>query len=112
MNVEQLAERLSLTMICKGEDYPREISGGVYCCDLLSITMGRAPANGAWVTVMANINAVAVAVLCDLACIVIAEGMEIDQKMIDKAQEQGVTVLKSDEPVFLCAKKIDGCVAP
>ena len=44
----------------------------VFCCDLLSIAMGKAPQGSAWVTVMANVNTLAVASLTDVACIIIA----------------------------------------
>ena len=37
----------------------------IFCCDLLSIAMGKAPAGCAWVTVMGNKNTVAVASLTD-----------------------------------------------
>lgn len=83
----------------------REIHG-VYCCDLLSIVMGRAKADDAWITVMGNINAVAVAVLADVSCIVLSEGMGIDEESIAKAQEQDVCILKSDLPTFELSRKI------
>ncbi len=41
-------------------DMEREITRA-FCCDLLSVAMGKAPAGCAWVTVMANINTLAVA---------------------------------------------------
>lgn len=47
-------------------DAEREITR-VFCCDLLSVAMGKAPAGCAWVTVMANINTLAVASLTDTA---------------------------------------------
>ena len=45
----------------------------LFCCDLLSIAMGKLPENSAWVTVMANINTLAVAMLAEAACIIFAE---------------------------------------
>lgn len=104
--VEAMAQELGLTIIEGGEGLSREIDGGIYCCDLLSIVMGRAPAGGVWVTVMANLNAVAVAVLCDLSCIVIAEGMAIDEATRQKAREQNVVVLFSEKPVYDTAAAI------
>lgn len=98
--VEEMARELGLTVIEGGNGLSREISGGVYCCDLLSIVMGRAPAGGVWVTVMANLNAIAVAVLCDLSCVVIAEGMAIDEATRQKAREQEVVLLFSERPVY------------
>lgn len=106
-NVREMAEKLGLGVVCGGDGLDSALDGGVYCCDLLSIVMGRAPEGGAWITVMANINAVAVAVLCGLACVVIAEGMEIDGLTVKKAQEQGVVLLSSTKPVYETAKEID-----
>lgn len=44
----------------------------------IELCYGRAPQNSAWVTVMGNVNAVAVAVLADTACIVLAENAPLD----------------------------------
>lgn len=71
-----------------------------YCCDLLSIAMGRMPQGAAWVTVMANINALAVAALADAACVILAEGSKLDVLAVAKAKEKGITVLQTDRPVF------------
>ena len=66
MTVEQLAQELGLTVLCGGEPLSRQVES-VYSCDLLSFVMGRAPADSAWVTVMGNMNAMAVALLADWA---------------------------------------------
>ncbi|RGB65018.1 DRTGG domain-containing protein [Provencibacterium massiliense] len=105
--VSELAKALGFEVVCPGEDPHREVSGGVYCCDLLSIAMGRARSDGVWVTVMANVNAVAVAVLCDVACVVIAEGMAIDETTRQKAVDQGVCLLHTDLPIYDAAKAAD-----
>lgn len=73
---------------------------GVYCCDLLSIVMSKAFEGAAWVTVMANINSIAVASLRDIACIILAEQVMPDETVLAKAKEQGITVLLSRKPVF------------
>ena len=80
-------------------DRDREISG-VYCCDLLSIVMGKAPSDCAWVTVMANINAVAVASLAEIGVIVFADGVKPEEAVILKAKENGINILLSDKNVF------------
>ena len=88
-------------------DTEREI-GGVFCCDLLSIAMGKAPADSAWVTVMANINTLAVASLTDVACVVLAEGASLDEATLKKAAEQEINVFASSEHIFETALKING----
>lgn len=86
-------------------DPQRELSR-VFCCDLLSIAMGKAPADGVWVTVMGNRNTLAVASLTDTACIVLAEGVSLDGGTLAKAEEEGIAVLSTDLPSFDIALEI------
>lgn len=83
----------------------REISR-VFCCDLLSIAMSKAPADGIWVTVMGNRNTLAVASLTDIACIVLAEGVSLDEGTLSKAAEEGIAVITTELPVFDMALRI------
>ena len=77
-----------------------------YCCDLLSIVMGRAPAGCAWVTVMGNMNSVAVASLAEIGAIILADGIKPDENALKKAEENGINIFLSDQPVFDTAIKI------
>ena len=102
MTVRELKEKGGFEVIEEGAAAKRVISGP-YCCDLLSIAMGRAPEGCAWVTVMGNINTLAVAALTDAACIILAEGIRLDDAAKQKAREQGITVLGTSKPVFEAA---------
>ena len=73
MKVCDIAEKLSLKPLSVA-DSSREVTG-VYIGDLLSWVMGRADCGDAWITIMSNINIVAVASLADVACIILAEGV-------------------------------------
>lgn len=86
-------------------DPEREISK-VFCCDLLSIAMGKAPANSVWVTVMGNKNTLAVASLTDTACIILAEGVTLDEGTLKQAETEGIAVLASGLPVFDMALQV------
>ena len=77
-----------------------------YCCDLLSIVMGKAPAGCAWVTVMGNMNSVAVASLAEIGAIILADGVKPDANAIKRAEENGINIYLSDDPVFDTALKI------
>lgn len=102
MTGKELAAACGFTLACGSGE--REIEGGIYCCDLLSIVMGRAPADGLWVTVMGNLNSIAVAVLTDSACILLAEGMGLDEDAKARGDQQDVTVLKTSLPVYEAAR--------
>jgi len=103
MTVKQLVDSLSLKVICM-PDGDREVTGG-YAGDLLSWVMGRANSGDAWITIMSNVNIVAVATLADPSCIVLSEGVGIDAEVLEKAKSVGVNILGSDEDTFaLCAR--------
>ena len=97
MTVNQLAGCGFKTIALPDGD--REING-VYIGDLLSWVMGRAQADNAWITIMSNINIFAVASLADTACIILAEGVEVAQDVIDTANQKGVNILSSSEPAY------------
>lgn len=99
MTVQELLDSGRFETVNIGDGTEREITTP-FCCDLLSIAMGRAPEGCAWVTVMGNMNTLAVATLADAACIILAEGTDLDEVAEKKAKDQEITVLKTEEPVF------------
>ena len=101
VTVERLANKLSLDALCLPEP-EREITGG--CAgDLLSWVMSTAKEGDAWVTIMSNVNVIAVASLCDVACVVLAQGVVLEEKELATAKEKGINILASSLPAFtLC----------
>lgn len=98
MKVAQAAEKLKLkvlSMPCPD----REISGG-YVGDLLSWVMGRVSEGNAWIMIMSNINIVAVASLADVACVILAESVTLDQSIIDTANAKNINILSTDLSAF------------
>lgn len=77
----------------------REVSGA-YIGDLLSWVMGRAQADNVWITIMTNVNIVAVASLADTSCILLAEGVTPEQSVLDTAEAKGVNILQSAKPIY------------
>lgn len=98
MTVKELAQKLELTILTEG-DLKKEVTG-CYSGDLLSWVMSKAKPGDAWLTVMGNINAVAVAVLTDCACIILTENAPLDDVALQKAELQGVTFLRSDKNAY------------
>ncbi len=104
MTLKQLIEPMELRVLVEG-DLSRPVTGGT-CGDLLSWVMGRAQADSVWITVMGNVNAVAVAVLADVACILLAEDAPLDDAARQKAEAQGVTVLQSSQAIYQLAVRL------
>ena len=104
MNVSDFADKLNLKVLTETE-LDRPVTG-CYIGDLLSWVMGRASTGDIWITIMNNINIVAVASLTDCACILLCEGVNVEQQIIDKANSQGIIILQSDKTAFKLAKLI------
>ena len=98
MTVRELAESCGFgtVSLANGE---HQVSG-VYVGDLLSWVMGRASEGDAWVTIMSNVNIVAVCTLADPACIVLSEGVSPDEETLKRAKEQGVNILSTELDTF------------
>jgi predicted transcriptional regulator len=79
-----------------------------YCGDLLSEIMGNAPAGCAWLTVQGHQNIVAVAVLREMSAIIITGGQEPDEETIQKADQEGIPILRWPNSSYRLAGLIFG----
>ena len=102
MTVSALAEKLNMKVLTSKDYEDREITG-CYIGDLLSWVMGRAESGDAWITIMNNINIVAVASLSDAACIILCEGVGADEAIISKANSEGIIILQTELTAFEAA---------
>jgi hypothetical protein len=109
MTVERLAAACGFEILQGGEALQKTVTGG-FCGDLLSWVMGRAFSGCAWITIMGNENAVAVAVLADVACVILAAGASLDLTAATRAKENGVAVLKSGVGAFEIAVAVAGAL--
>ena len=104
MTVTELKDTLSLTPVTLPEG-DREIQGA-YIGDLLSWVMGRAQADNVWLTIMSNLNIVAVATLADVSCIILCEGVTLDENVKNTAEAKGVNILTTEAPAYETAKRL------
>lgn len=108
MTVKQLQQATDLKALCLPE--PEREFKGVYIGDLLSWVMGRAGEDNVWITIMSNINVVAVASLADVSCVILAEGVTLASDVLETAKQKGVNVLCSELPAYETAMAISGAV--
>lgn len=98
MTVKELLKKANLKAVSLPKP-GREING-VHVGDLLSHVMSKARKNQAWITVISNVNVIAVASLTEVSCIILADGVALDPKTRAVAEEKGINVLSSDLPIF------------
>ena len=104
MTVKELSAALSLTeFTLPAPDAP--VTGG-YAGDLLSWVMGRASAGDCWITIMSNQNVAAVALMAEVACVVLTEGVAPDGDLLRRAAEKGVNLLGTAEDTFTAAARL------
>jgi predicted transcriptional regulator len=105
MKVREATERFSLNIVAGRQGLDREIKGG-YCGDLLSDVMANAPVGCLWLTVQGHLNIVAVAVLREMAAIVITGGREPDEETVRKADQERLPILKWPHSAFELAGRL------
>ena len=109
MTVNEISKALGFKELSTPD--PDRAITGVYIGDLLSWVMGKASEGNAWITIMSNVNVIAVATLSDVACVIFAEGVMPDADLIRLANEKGVNLLSSVESAFEIAIKLSGVLA-
>ena len=103
MNVKQIFENLGLK-IHNEADTAKEVKG-VYAGDLLSWVMGHANEGKIHVTIMSNMNVLAVASLLELSLVILSEGVVPDREFIETASAKGINVATSELTTYeVCAK--------
>ena len=80
----------------------REIRGA-YMGDLLSWVMGRCKEDDAWLTIMSNVNVIAVASLANPSVVILTEGVTLPDDLVELAGTKGVNVVSTELPSFEAA---------
>lgn len=105
MKVRELVEKFGLTVVAGKSGLDKMVQGG-YSGDLLSEVMGNAGIGCIWLTVQAHQNIVAVAVLREMAAIVITGGGTPAPETVAKADVEGIPVLSYPGSSFELSGKI------
>ncbi len=99
MRLSEAVQTLGLEVRSAAKHLDTEIRGG-YTSDLMSDVMANAEEGYLWVTLQTHVNIVAVAVMKELAGIVLINGREPEQETAEKAEEKRMPILVSPLPAF------------
>jgi len=99
MKLKEVVDKLHLSVRCGEDRLDQQVSGG-YASDLLSDVIANGKAGNVWITMQVHVNIVAVAVLKELAGIVIVQGRQPADETLKKAREEKVAIIVSDLPAF------------
>jgi hypothetical protein len=107
MKLSDLATRLELKVYGGGIPLDRPVGGG-YVSDLLSDVIGHGRQDDLWVTMQVHPNIVAVAVLKELAGIVLVNGRVPAAETLQRAEREGVPVLGTGLSAFELVGRLYG----
>jgi len=103
MTINELAKELDLERLSGDSDW--DITS-CYISDLLSRVLGGCESGDIWITVQSSLNMVAVAVMTGVSCVILPEGLTAPDNVIDKANEEGLTIFTSKDDAYTLAIKI------
>jgi hypothetical protein len=106
MTLQELITKLNLTVLTTPRDFNTVIPEGGYASDLLSCVIAGAEPGNVWVTLQAHMNVVAVAALRDVSVVIITENAQPEADVIEKANQQNVTLLATPEPSYEIVGKL------
>ena len=106
MTLDQIIKDLNLAVLTNSKDFSSVTPTHGYVSDMLSCVMTGAKHQSVWVTLQAHNNIVAVACLLELAAVIITENAQPDADTIQKANEEGITLLSCPQNSFFVAGKL------
>ncbi len=106
MKINEIINKLNYELLTNFQINENLEANGVYISDLLSDVIGNAQKGNIWVTLQGHINIVAVAVLKELPLIIISKNGTVEENTIQKANEEDIILLKSQDLTYQIACKL------
>ena len=92
MKVKEIQNLFNLEVVSGRKGLDREVTDG-YCGDLLSDVMANSTKGAVWLTVQVHQNIVAVAILKELAAIILVNGRQPDEETKTKSEDENIPIL-------------------
>jgi len=105
MKLKEIIEKLQLKVLTGQDKLDVEVTSG-YTSDLLSDVIANSKENNLWITLQTHQNIIAVAKLKDLSGIIIVNNREPDEDTRQKAKEENLPLLVSEEMAFEVSGKL------
>jgi predicted transcriptional regulator len=102
MKVRDIQSLFNLELAAGSKGLDREVEEG-YCGDLLSDVIANCKSGSLWLTIQSHQNILAVAVLKDLAAIILVNDHRPDESTLAKANEEGIPILLSSASSYRLA---------
>ncbi len=104
MNQKSITEILGYNMIVENKKNNKITKG--YTSDLLSDVMGNAEEGSVLITIQAHKNTIAVATLAEIRAIILCNGRQAPEEMIQAAVDENIAIFQTDDNQFDVSWKI------
>jgi len=105
MTLTEIVKRMDLEVLAGGEALDRPVRM-VYTGDMLSDVLARAHPGELWITIQVHLNVIPVAVMKELAGILLPSGRRPDPEVLKKAGEEGVPILATPMGAYEAACRL------
>lgn len=106
MKMHEIEELLGFSPLTVSGDLAFKEIKTAYMSDLLSCVMSRGGDRSLWITLISNINIIAVAKLLDIPVIIITEDAMPDTATIERAKAENVSLFSTSMGNFEVAGKL------
>jgi predicted transcriptional regulator len=111
VTLRRIIQELGLEVRAGANGLEAEVQGG-YASDIISDVLANARKGTLWITHQRHPNAVAAAVLREVAAVVLANGREPEEETLRKAREEDLALLVSRLPAYELAGRLFGLGLP
>lgn len=105
MTLTDIVNQMNLHVLSGRASLGRPVKG-VYAGDMLSDVLARAHPGELWITIQVHLNVIPVAVMKELAGILLANGKQPDAEALEKADEDGVPILSTSCSAYEAACRL------
>lgn len=105
ITVRDIKNNLQLETLSGQQGLDRMVTGG-YVCDLLSDVMGNSKEGQIWITLQTHKNVMAIASLCDLAAVVLINGLKPDEDTKVQSEHENIPILGTKATAFETAGRL------
>lgn len=105
MKLREIVKILDAELLIEGDDIEMEVSAACGA-DLMSDVMAYVKENVLLLTGLVNPQVIRTAEMMDIKAVAFVRGKNPGQNVLDLAREKGITVLRTNDPMFIACGKL------
>lgn len=105
MRLNEIKDKLNLKVLTGSKNIESNVTRG-YASDLMSDVIAHGKEGDIWITYQTHVNVVAIAMMKNMAGIILIQNRELIPQAASKAEKEGLPVLISRESAFETAGRL------